>query len=180
MRAYTTETGNPNVSAARRDFDDEIAKRRVIDSRENKGFVQIYPDGFRQMRRMMAHPKTVNAARLFSLLAENMNKEGAVIAKQSLLAKILGVSVKTIQRQSEFLESAKSIHRFQIQGGIYVYALNPEQAWSGFNKHKEKAPFYTGTIHPAQGGSVQYIRKSLNIMIDVAELAEQARKEGMK
>ena len=176
MRSYKTNTGNPNESAFRRDDREEKSKKKSVDARENKGFVQMYPQAFILMRRLMANPKTVNSARLYSVLAQNINKEGAVIAKQSLLAKILDVSVKTIQRHSEFLEAEKAIYRFQIQGGLYVYALNPEQVWAGYDRDKENAPYFTGTIHPARGGSLQYIRKSLNIMIDVAEIAEQARK----
>lgn len=176
MRSYKTKTGNPNESAARRDDHKKKSKQKAWEARENRGFVQMYPQGFNLMCRMMANPKTVNAARLYSVLAQNINKEGAVIAKQSLFAKILNVSVKTIQRHSEYLEAEKAIYRFQIQGGIYVYALNPEQVWAGYDKDKENAPFFTGTIHPAKGGSLRYIRKSLNIMIDVADIAEQARK----
>lgn len=178
MQSYKTETGNPNESAARDDAKAAQDEKNKKKARENKGFVQMYPRGFRRIRDFAANPKTANAARLYALIAENIDSStGAVIATQALLGKILGVSVKTVQRHSEILESEKALFRFQLQGGVYVYALNPEEVWAGRNEDKPHGAFYTGTLFSKHGMNVQYIRKKLNMLVDLADVAEQKVKK---
>ena len=94
-----------NASAARRRDDDLASRKRAHESRENRGFVQVYQLGWKRLQMLMK--TNPNAARLYALLAENLDGTGAVVATQDVLAEMLGVSTKTIARHTKALEDAR-------------------------------------------------------------------------
>ena len=72
------------------------AQRRAELSRENKDFVQVYPKGWKRLQSLIQ--TNPSAARLYALIAENMDpKGGAVVASQTVLAEMLGVTDRTIR-----------------------------------------------------------------------------------
>ena len=133
-------TGSPtkrprNASSARRDEQAQHDRKRDRQSKENRNFVQIYPLGFRKLQLLMQErPK---AARFYALLMEHIDSTGVVVATQDVLAEIMDCSIKTIQRYSAQLEECNSLVRIQLQGGVYAYALNPDEVWRSFNCGKE-------------------------------------------
>lgn len=164
MRA-TKETlvAMPNASAARRRDEEEIEARDATSERKNRGFVQVYQLGWKRLQTLMK--TNPNAARLYALLAENLDGCGAVIATQEVLGELLGVSKRTIIRHSEALENAKALVRIPIQGGVYAYALNPEEVWRAYDSGKEHAAFYTKTLVKARGKEAELVKRRLQVLI---------------
>lgn len=132
-------------------------------SRENRNFVQIYPRGWQRLMDLLE--TAPHAARLYVLLAGNIDGMGAVVASQEVLADMLGVSKKSIQRYSAYLEEKKALIRIPIQGGIYAYALSPEECWKAYDNQKEWAAFNTKTLVSGMGPGADIIRKKIKVMI---------------
>lgn len=139
----------------RRAAEKERAEEAEHVRRENRNFVQVYAQGWMQMQRVIH--KSPQALRLYMLLAANIDSSGTVIATQDVLAETLGVSKKTIQRHSVILENVKALLRIPLQGGIYAYAMNPEEIWKNYDKPKEWAPFYTKSLSssPSSNGIIK-------------------------
>ena len=73
------------VREARKEKD---AQRRAELSRENKDFAQVYAKGWRRLQSLIQ--TNPSAARLYALIAENMDPQGgAVVASQAVLAEML-------------------------------------------------------------------------------------------
>ncbi len=106
-----------------------------------------------------------SAARLYALLAENLDNNGAVVATQDVLADMLGVSIKTIARHSTALERARAIVRIPLQGGVYAYALDPEEVWRAYDSGKEHAAFNTRTLVKAKGREASVVKRKLQVML---------------
>lgn len=138
-------------------------KKQERASRENSGFVQIYELGWQKMDRLVQLSPA--AARLYMLLARNIDGMGAFIATQDVLAEKLGVSTKSIQRYSTLLEKEKALVRIPLQGGIYAYALDPEEIWRAYDKQKEWAAFNTKTLVRAGGPGADIVRRKLQVMM---------------
>jgi hypothetical protein len=105
-----------------------------------------------------------NAARLYALLAEHLDGTGAVVATQSVLADMLGVSTKTIARHTEALENASALVRIPL-GGATAYALNPEEVWRAYDSGKEHAAFHTRTLVKTRGGEADLIKRRLSVLL---------------
>jgi len=138
-------------------------KKQERASRENSGFVQIYEPGWRKMDKLVQLSPA--AARLYMLLARNIDGMGAVVATQDVLGQMLGVSTKSIQRYSTLLEREKALVRIPLQGGIYAYALDPEEVWRAYDKQKEWAAFNTKTLVRTGGPGADVIRRKLQVMM---------------
>lgn len=147
----------------RRSFERTREKKQERTSRENSGFVQIYELGWRKMDRLVQVSPA--AARLFMLLARNIDGTGAVVATQDVLAEMIGVSTKSIQRYSVILENEKALVRIPLQGGIYAYALDPEQVWRAYDKQKEWAAFHTKTLVRTTGPDADIVSRKLQVMM---------------
>ena len=63
---------------ARREYERKRDKKQERESRENSGFVQIYELGWIKMDRLVK--RSPAAARLYMLLAKNIDGMGAVVA----------------------------------------------------------------------------------------------------
>jgi hypothetical protein len=126
------------------------------DDRANRGFVQVYEQGWIRLQGLIV--KNPTAARLWAFLAQHIDgAAGAVVVGQELLAEQLGVSERTIRRMSVALEQAGAMTRIRIAGTVYAYALNPEEVWKSWDKAKDLAAFHTKTLakkSDRQNGSV--------------------------
>lgn len=136
--------------------DDEEAKK-------NRGFVQVYSAGWKRLQNLMK--TNPNAARLYALLAEHIDGSGVVVAAQGVLAEMLEVSEKTIQRRTQELETAGAIVRIRVGGGVYAYALHPEEVWKAWDSSKEYAAFYSKTLVSKKGAGGDIIARKLQVMI---------------
>ncbi|WP_243252280.1 helix-turn-helix domain-containing protein [Sulfitobacter pontiacus] len=152
----------------RRSHDRLQDKKQERASRENSGFVQIYELGWNKMDRLVQ--LSPGAARFYMLLARNIDGTGAVVSTQDVLGQMLGVSTKTIQRHSKLLEQEKALVRIPLQGGIYAYALDPEQVWRAYDKQKEWAAFNTKTLVRAGGKGADIVRRKLQVMMRESDL----------
>jgi len=152
-------------SKERREGEVILEHRREIASRENRNFTQIYDLGWRKLNRLIQHAPSV--ARFWVFLAEQIDTSGVVVATQATLTKAMGVrSTKTIQRWSEALEYHGSLVRIPLSGGVYAYALNPEEVWKAYDKDKEYAAFNTKTMRNIRGVGIPQVRRNVKILMN--------------
>lgn len=151
-----------NASAARRRDQDYADRQNAQGSRENRGFVQVYQLGWKRLQMLMQ--TNPNAARLYALLAENLDGAGAVVATQDVLAEMLGVSTKTVARHTKALEDARALVRIPLAGAT-AYALNPEEVWRAYDSQKEHAAFHTRTLIKTTGEDAGLIKRKLQVMV---------------
>lgn len=148
------------IRQARRDRDED---RRDDLARENRRFVQIYPKGFRRLQMLIRD--NPSAARLYALLAENIDPQGGVVvASQAVLAEMLGVTDRTIRTLTKVLEDQKAIIRIRVGTGTYAYALDPDEVWKAWDIHKDHAVFRTQTL-VSKGGENASIKRRIQVMI---------------
>ncbi|MBE3060362.1 helix-turn-helix domain-containing protein, partial [Klebsiella pneumoniae] len=62
------------------------------------------------------------------------------------LAGKMGVSRSTIKRWLNYLESKNALVRIPVAGKVCAYALDPHEAWKGYNTSKNYAAFVTKTL----------------------------------
>lgn len=118
---------------------------RLDEESKNSRFTQTYPKGWLRIRELSR--KNPGSVALYSFLAEHIDQAcGAVVADQGFLAERLGVSVRTIQRWLDFLESERALVRIPVAGKVCAYALSPHEVWKGYNSAKEYAAFVTKTL----------------------------------
>lgn len=130
---------------------------------KNSNFVQVYSRGWKRLQQLIK--KNPNAARLYALLAEHIDGSGVVVATQAVLAEMLEVSEKTIQRRAIELEKEKALIRIRISGGVYAYALHPEEVWKAWDNRKAYATFYSKTLVSKKAAGGDIISRKLQMMI---------------
>lgn len=148
------------IRRARRERDidtrDELA-------RENRRFVQVYPKGWRRLQKLIR--ENPSAARLYALLAENIDPNGGVVvASQLVLAEMLGVTDRTVRTLTKALEEQNAIVRIRVGAGTYAYALDPDEIWKAWDVQKDYAVFKTRTL-VAKGDYNSTVKRRLQVMI---------------
>lgn len=148
------------IRQARKERDED---RRNDLARENRRFVQVYPKGFRRLQMLIRY--NPSAARLYALLAENIDPQGGVVvASQTVLAEMLGVTDRTIRTLTKVLEDQKAIIRIRVGTGTYAYALDPDEVWKAWDIHKDHAVFRTQTLVSKRRENVG-IKRRIQVMI---------------
>lgn len=132
-------------------------------ARENRNFVQVYPKGWHRLQRLIvANP---SAARLYALLAEHIDPNGGVVvASQTVLAEMLGVTDRTIRTLTKALEDQNAIVRIRVGAGTYAYALDPDEVWKAWNVKKDHAVFRTRTLVSKRGENA-VVKRRLQVML---------------
>jgi len=149
----------------RRESEVERELHNEVVSRENRNFTQIYDRGWQKLNVLLQHAPSI--ARFWVFLVEQMDTSGVVVATQRTLAGAMGVrSTKTIQRWSEALEKQRSLVRVPLTGGIYAYALNPEEVWKAYDKDKEYAVFNTKSMANTKSHAGPQVRRKIKILMD--------------
>ena len=130
----------------------ELVQEKMQESEEtavnkkNKGFTQIYSDGFKRIGELFS--KYPLAGRVYLFLAEHIEPgTGAVVVSQELLAEEMEVTTRTIRTATKWLEDNGALLRIKLAGGgIYAYCLNPDEVWKSWNTTKKYAAFNTKTL----------------------------------
>lgn len=131
-------------------------------SRENRNFVQVYPQGWRRLRTLINENPA--AAKVYAILAEHIDQSaGAVVVAQSVLAEMIGSSERTVRRATAYLEEQRALVRIKVGGGVYAYALNPAEVWRAWDIQKDSAAFITRTL--VKKGGQDTIRRKLQMMV---------------
>jgi len=148
------------IKEARRERD---AERRDELSRENRQFTQVYPKGWARLQRLIqTHP---SAARLYALLAEHLDPQGGVVvASQSVLAEMLGVTDRTVRTLTKTLEDQNALVRIRVGAGTYAYALDPTEIWKAWDSQKDHAVFRTQTLVSKKGENGHVKRRIRTLM----------------
>lgn len=136
-------TDGTHHAISSQDANDEQEKRKQEKRRENRKFVQVYPQGWRFMRDLME--KDRNACRLYMFLAENIGVDGAVCVSRPVLAEALGMGERTVSRHIKTLVKLKVVVVLKV-GTANVYCLRPDEVWRGFDTSKPYASFHTKTL----------------------------------
>lgn len=148
------------IREARKERD---AEKRDDLSKENRRFVQVYPKGWRRLQHLIKTQPS--AARLYALLAENIDPAGGVVvAAQTVLAEMLDVNERTIRRLTKSLEEQNAIVRIRVGAGTYAYALDPDEIWKAWDVYKDHAVFRTKTLVSKSGDNTT-VRRRLQVMI---------------
>ena len=131
--------------------------------KKNKDFVQMYPKGFDRAIFMIGQYPL--AARIYMFLAKHIEPgTGAVVASQQLLADELGISVRSVQRGTKWLDENNIILRLKLGAGtVYAYCLDPSEVWKSWNTSKKYAAFNTKTL--AQHKDNGDIKRRLMVML---------------
>lgn len=147
----------------RRARQDRDAERRDDLSRENRRFVQVYPKGWARLQSLIR--TNPSAARLYALLAEHIDPHGGVVvAAQTVLAEMLGVTDRTIRTLTKALEDQGAIVRIRVGAGTYAYALDPDEVWKAWDVQKDHAVFRTKTLVSKRGENA-VVKRRLQVMI---------------
>lgn len=88
--------------------------------------------------------KKPKAAQLLHLLVANMDKRGAVIVSQKVLAEMMGVHRNTVTTAVQVLESGNWIDSVRIgseKGGVKAYMINRRVAWADKRENQRYAAF---------------------------------------
>lgn len=138
-------------------------ERRDDLARENKGFVQVYKKGWNRLQHLIR--TNPSAARLYALLAENIDAQGGVVvASQAVLGEMLGVTDRTIRNLTKVLEEQNAIVRIRVGAGTYAYALDPTEVWKAWDIGKDHAVFRTRTL-VSKSGENTTVKRRLQVMI---------------
>lgn len=159
------------IELAAQDRDREAAATAAKEAsrRSNEGFVQVYPKGWARMQTLIRSNPA--AARVYAFLAEHIDGvAGAVVVSQDVMANALGVHVRTIQRQTSFLEGAGALVRIKVGTGVYAYALDPDEVWRSYGDKKELAAFYSKTLVPKSARENRAVGRKLRHMMGQPEL----------
>lgn len=88
--------------------------------------------------------KQPKAAQLLHLLVANMDKRGAVIVSQKVLAEMMGVHRNTVRTAIQALESDNWIESVRVgseKGGVKAYVINRRVAWADKRENQRFAIF---------------------------------------
>mgnify|MGYP005865368709 CR=1 FL=1 len=84
------------------------------------------------------------AAQLMHLLVANMDKSGAVVVSQKVLAEMMRVSVNTVKRSLKVLTEDNWVDVARVgseRGGVNVYLVNRRVAWADKRSKQSFAAF---------------------------------------
>ncbi len=84
------------------------------------------------------------AAQLMHLLVANMDKKGAVVVSQKVLADMMGVSLNTIKRSLKVLSDGNWVDVVRVgseRGGVNAYLVNRRVAWADKRENQKYAAF---------------------------------------
>ena len=91
------------------------------------------------------------------------------MVSQEVMANSLGVHVKTIKRQTAYLEKVGALVRIRVGTGVYAYALDPEEVWKSWADRKEEAAFVTRTLVKKGDRANREVRRKLKVMMGEPE-----------
>lgn len=109
------------------------------------------------------------AAALLHLLVANMDKTGALVASQTTLAKLQGVSVATLKRALAVLAAENWVDIVRVgseRGGVNAYCVNRRVAWADKRSNQRFALFDARILvsEDEQDGAIQLDREPLKAL----------------
>ena len=90
---------------------------------------------------------------------------GAVVASQTVLAEMLGVTDRTIRTLTKTLEDQRAIVRIRVGAGTYAYALDPDEIWRAWAVSKDHAVFRTRTLVSKGDKENGTVKRRIRMMI---------------
>lgn len=154
---------------AAQDREKEVAEEEG--RRSNRGFVQVYPKGWKRLQQLIR--TNPSAARVYAFLAEHVDGIcGAVVVTQEVIAAELGVHKRTIIRLTKELETAGAIVRIKVGTGVYAYALDPSEIWKSWDDKKDCAAFVTKTLVLKSDRANGQVRRKLKVMLGESDCPE--------
>lgn len=159
------------LRAKEREAEIRRAEQEEADRRGNIGFSQVYGAGWERIRELVV--KNKSAALMYSFFAQHCDRsQGAVVCSQDFLEEALGISRTTIWRATKYLEEANALRRFKVGGNVYAYALNPDEIWKGWDRHKDMAAFRTMTLVRKRDQDTKMISRSMQVRLTEQDATE--------
>lgn len=144
--------------------DKEKEVKEELKRTANRGFVQVYPKGWRRLQKLMKD--NPSAARVYAFLAEHIDENcGALVVSQEVMAKELGVHKRTIVRLCKQLDDAGAVVRIKVGTGVTAYALDPTEIWKSWDDKKDSAAFITKTLVLKSDRENGQVRRKLKVMM---------------
>lgn len=102
-----------------------------------EGFMMIFQEAFETYSK----DKSISGAkrRVLEFLLAKMDYENEVYETQRDLAEELETTQQEISKSVRSLEEAGYIKIIPTKGTVYIYRINPNLAWKGSTKNREKA-----------------------------------------
>ena len=100
---------------------------KKLPTRPPAAFVQIERSALLPWERLIATDAV--AARLMMVLLARLNRRNAIVISQATMAKMLGVTVRTVQRAQRVLRESKWIQQVKV-GNMTVLVINHAVAWT--------------------------------------------------
>ena len=100
---------------------------KKLPTRPPAAFVQIERSALLPWERLIATDAV--AARLMMFLLARLNRRNAIVISQATMAKMLGVTVRTVQRAQRVLRESKWIQQVKV-GNMTVLVINHAVAWT--------------------------------------------------
>lgn len=127
------------------DQEDAQKEAELKESRKNKNFTQVYPQGWKRIIELSK--VNAGAAGLYAFFAQHIDAScGAVVCDQQFIADQFKVNRSTVSRWLSELEKQRAVVRIPVAGRVCAYALDPEEVWKGYDTTKEYAAFLTKTL----------------------------------
>lgn len=119
--------------------------------------------------------KQPKAAQLLHLLVANMDRKGAVIVSQKVLADMMGVHYNTIKKAIRTLKDGNWVDVVRIgseRGGVNAYVVNRRVAWADKRENQRYAAFDAKVIVSADEQEDQALIGSAPPLRELPRLGE--------
>ena len=145
--------------------------------RKNSNFYMFYKTKESSAKVRSLIKKNAVAAMLFMFLAEQADRNNAVVASGKALASLLEVSEATISRALKVLTEKKetgepSYLEIVKSGGTNVFILNPEIVWSAWRTGKDYCLFGNAKVLLSTDEQDMALKKRLTMLIEKAEVKQ--------
>jgi DNA-binding transcriptional regulator YdaS (Cro superfamily) len=142
--------------------------------RKNTNFYMFYKTKESSAKVRSLIKKNPVAAMLFMFLAEQADRNNAVVASGKALASLLEVSEATISRALKVLTTKKedgepAYLEILKSGGTNVFILNPEIVWSAWRTGKDYCLFGNAKILLSTDEQDVALKKRLTVLIEKVE-----------
>jgi DNA-binding transcriptional MocR family regulator len=113
---------------------------------DNRHFVQIERRASERAAKLMQEQP--QAASLLFMLVRQMDKHGAVVASQTTLSEMQGVSLSTIKRAVSVLRNRNwvDVVRLGGKGGALAYAVNGRFAWADTRSEMPRRAYFQASV----------------------------------
>lgn len=144
--------------------EDEKRKKQRKTAVKNHDFYMVFKAGGSKFLRDLISESAV-AARLYLYLAENINRQNAVVASGRTLAKCLEVHESQISKALTLLAERGYLVRLKT-GGSNILVLNPDVIWNSWSSGKSTCWFHDVSVLVSKDEQPAAVRRQLAVLVE--------------